>query len=44
METMEYFGKVMQDYNHNRKSRCLRKYCKDEAVDYGWIIEFKNLR
>lgn len=44
METMEYFGKVMQDYNHNRKSRCLRKYCKDEAVDYDWIIEFKNLR
>lgn len=42
METMEYFGKVMQDYNHNRKSRCLRKYCKDEAVDYDWLIEFKK--
>ena len=34
METREYFEKVMQDYNQNRKGRGLRKYCKDEAVDY----------
>ena len=34
METREYFEKVMQDYNQNRKGRSLRKYCKDDAVDY----------
>lgn len=32
----------MQDYNQNRKGRSLRKYCKDEAVDYDWLIEFKK--
>ena len=26
----------------NRKGRSLRKYCKDEAVDYDWLIEFKK--
>ena len=36
METREYFEKVMQDYNQNRKGRSLRKYCK-EAVDYDWL-------
>ena len=42
MESKEYFEKVMQDYNQNRKGRSLRKYCKDEAVDYDWLIEFKK--
>lgn len=42
METKEYFEKVMQDYNQNRKGRTLRKYCKDEAVDYDWLIKYKN--
>ena len=37
METREYFEKVMQDYNQNRNGRSLRKYCKDEAVDYNDI-------
>ena len=32
MESKEYFEKVMQDYNQNRKGRSLRKYCKDEAL------------
>ena len=32
----------MQDYNQNRKGRSLRKYCKEEAVDYAWLIEFKK--
>ena len=32
----------MQDYNQNRKGRSLRKYCKDEAIDYNWIIEYKK--
>ena len=41
MKTREYFEKVMQDYNQNRKGRSLRKYCK-EAVDYDWLIEFKK--
>ncbi len=36
MESKEYFEKVMQDYNLNRKGRSLRKYCKDEAVEYAW--------
>ena len=42
METREYFEKVMQDYNQNRKGRSLRKYCKDEAVDYNWLMEYKK--
>lgn len=41
MESKEYFEKVMQDYNQNRKGRSLRKYCKDEAVDYDWLIQYK---
>ena len=43
METREYFEKVMQDYNLNRNGRSLRKYCKDEAVDYNWLMEFKEV-
>ena len=42
MESKEYFEKVMQDYNQNRKGRSLRKYCKDEAVDYDWLIHYKK--
>lgn len=42
METREYFEKIMQDYNQNRNGRSLRKYCKDEAVDYNWLMEFKK--
>ena len=32
METKEYFEKVMQDFNQNRKGRNLRKYCNDEGI------------
>ena len=42
METREYFEKVMQDYNQNRNGRRLRKYCKDEAVDYNWLMKYKK--
>lgn len=42
MESKEYFEKVMQDYNQHGNGRSLRKYCKDEAVDYNWLIEFKK--
>ena len=42
MESKEYFETVMQDYNQNRKGRSLRKYCKDEAVDYDWLIQYKK--
>ena len=42
MESKEYFEKVMQEYNQNRSGRCLRKYCKDEAVDYDWLIQYKK--
>ena len=38
METREYFEKVMQEYNQNGKGRSLRKYCKEEAVDYDWLF------
>ena len=41
MESKEYFEKVMQDYNQHRNGRSLRKYCKDEAIDYDWVIKFK---
>lgn len=44
MESKEYFEKVMQDYNQNRKGRSLRKYCKDEAVDYDWLIQFITIQ
>lgn len=42
METKQYFGKVMQDYNQNRKGRSLCKYCKDEALDHDWLIQYKK--
>lgn len=42
MESKEYFEKVMQDFNQHRNGRSLRKYCKDEAIDYDWVIEFKK--
>lgn len=52
METKEYFEKVMQDYrsamplgsskNQNRRGRTLRKYCKDEAIDYDWLMKYKK--
>lgn len=32
----------MLDYNQNRKGRTLRKYCKDEAIDYDWLIKYKK--
>ena len=34
MESKEYFEKVMQDYNQNRKGRSLRKYAKMKQ----WIM------
>lgn len=42
MESKEYFEKVKQDCNQNRKGRSLRRYCKDEAVDYDWLIQYKK--
>ena len=42
METKEYFEKVMQDFNQNRKGRNLRKYCNDEGIDYKWLSEYKR--
>ena len=42
MESKDYFEKVMQDYNQHRNGRSLRKYCKDEAIDYDWVMEFKK--
>ena len=42
MESKEFFEKVMHDYNQHRNGRSLRKYCKDEAIDYDWVIKFKK--
>ena len=42
METKKKKKKVIQEYNQNGKGRSLRKYCKEEAVDYDWLIEFKK--
>ena len=42
MESKDYFEKVMQNYNQHRNGRSLRKYCKDEAIDYDWVMEFKK--
>ena len=42
METKEYFEKVMQDFNQNRKGRNLRNYCNDEGIDYKWLSEYKR--
>ena len=42
METREYFVKVMKDYNQNCKGRSVRRYCKEEAVDYDWLIKLKK--
>ena len=42
MESKEYFEKVMQDYNQHRNGRSLRKYCKDEAIDYDWVINLSD--
>lgn len=43
VETKEYFEKVMQDFNQNRKGRSLRKYCSDEGGDYKRLSEYKRL-
>ena len=40
MESKDYFEKVMQDYNQHRNERNLRKYCKYEAIDYDWVMEW----
>ena len=32
----------MQDYNQHRNGRSLRKYCKEEGVDYDWLLEYKK--
>lgn len=42
MEIKEYFAKVMQDFNQNRRGRNLRKYCSDEGIDYKWLTEYKK--
>lgn len=43
METKEYFEKVMQDFNQNRRGRNLRKYCSDEGIDYKWLSEYNHV-
>ena len=38
----ERFEKVMQDFNQNCRGRNLRKYCRDEGIDYKWLSEYKK--
>ena len=42
METKEYFEKVMQNYNQYRNGRSLKRYCRDEGIDYDWLMEYKK--
>jgi hypothetical protein len=42
METKEYFEKVMQDFNQNRKGRNLRKYCSDEEMTTSGCLNTRN--
>ena len=42
IESKEYFEKIMHDYNQNGKGISLRKYCKNEAVDDNWLVEFRK--
>ena len=42
MESKEYFEKVMQDYNQNRKGRSLRKYCKDGSSSIRKLILYRK--
>lgn len=32
----------MQQHNQNLNGRSLCKYCRDEAIDNDWLIEFKK--
>lgn len=36
-QKIEEFG--LQNYNQHRNGRNLRKYCKDETIDYNWVME-----
>lgn len=42
MESKEYFETVMQNFNQHRNGRSLRRYCKEEGIDYGRLIKFKR--
>ena len=42
MVTKEYFEKVMQDFNQNRKGRNLRKYCSDEEMTTSGCLIHRN--
>ena len=44
METKEYFEKVMQEYNQYGNGRTLKKYCREEGVDYAWLIDYKKVK
>ncbi len=39
--TNDYYEKIMQDYNQNGKGRSLSKYCREEGVDYQWLLKYK---
>lgn len=42
MESKAYFETVMQNFNQQCYGRSLRRYCKEEGINYDWIIKFKR--
>ncbi len=39
--TKDYYEKIMQDYKLNGKGRSLSKYCREEGIDYQWLLKYK---
>lgn len=42
MVDKERFEQVMQNFNTYGKGRSLRSYCKDEDIDYKWVLDCKR--
>ncbi len=39
--TKDYYEKIMQDYKLTGKGRSLSKYCREEGIDYQWLLKYK---
>ncbi len=39
--TKDYYERIMQDYNQNGNGRSLSKYCREEGIDYQWLLKYK---
>lgn len=38
----KYYEDKMREFNLYRRGRTLAQYCKDEAIDYNWILQAKR--